>query len=364
MKTLTTTTIDSIKRTLLASATVALLATSALAFAPQANAGVFISVNFAPPVLPVYEQPAIPADGYLWTPGYWAYDNQDGYYWVAGMWVQAPYAGALWTPGYWGWSNGAYVFNEGYWSDHIGYYGGINYGYGYCGVGYQGGYWNRGGFVYNVAVNRIENVRITHIYNRTVINNITINRYSFNGPGGVTRRATAEELAVTRERHVEAVDAQIRQRSIAIHNEALRASANRDTRSIETTARAVEVERDVEREKATQQAEQRSEARSVSDRRTEQQSAARVAIAQRSQYVGSTYNGRAMPEAASTASRQPERQSMSYATTARMAPKVTEERRQADFTRTEVAPRNIAVRTAPARAVAAPRVEQRASRKV
>ena len=52
-----------------------------------AQVGIGISVNFGPPALPVYEQPICPADGYLWTPGYWAYDDVDGYYWVPGTWV-------------------------------------------------------------------------------------------------------------------------------------------------------------------------------------------------------------------------------------------------------------------------------------
>lgn len=52
--------------------------------ATQAHAGVFVSVNFAPPVLPVYVQPPLPAAGYIWTPGYWAY-GAAGYYWVPGL---------------------------------------------------------------------------------------------------------------------------------------------------------------------------------------------------------------------------------------------------------------------------------------
>ena len=52
-------------------------------------AGVFISVGFAPPVLPVYEQPPCPEPGLMWTPGYWAYGD-DGYYWVPGAWVPPP----------------------------------------------------------------------------------------------------------------------------------------------------------------------------------------------------------------------------------------------------------------------------------
>ena len=30
----------------------------------------------------------LPGPGYIWTPGYWAYDPADGYYWVPGTWVR------------------------------------------------------------------------------------------------------------------------------------------------------------------------------------------------------------------------------------------------------------------------------------
>ena len=56
----------------------------------------------------------MPAAGYLWTPGYWAWNNSD-YYWTPGTWVEPPHPGLLWTPGYWGWSDGAYAFHNGYW---------------------------------------------------------------------------------------------------------------------------------------------------------------------------------------------------------------------------------------------------------
>jgi len=103
-------------------------------------AGVFISVGFAPPVLPVYVQPVCPQPGLMWTPGYWAY-GEDGYFWVPGAWVPVPYEGALWTPGYWGWSGGMFIFHDGYWGRHVGYYGGVNYGFGYGGIGFFGGEW-------------------------------------------------------------------------------------------------------------------------------------------------------------------------------------------------------------------------------
>jgi hypothetical protein len=48
-----------------------------------------------------------------------------------------------------------YVFNAGYWAPRVGFYGGINYGFGYAGVGYQGGYWNNGAFFYNSAANNV-----------------------------------------------------------------------------------------------------------------------------------------------------------------------------------------------------------------
>jgi hypothetical protein len=234
---------SSLKRTWLARAAVALMATSAFTIAPHAEARVFISVNIAPPLLPVYEQPPLPGPGYLWTPGYWAYAD-GGYYWVPGTWVRAPYRGALWTPGYWGWGgNGAYVFHGGYWGLHVGYYGGINYGYGYTGSGYYGGYWNRGGFYYNRAANRFGGVRITNIYNRTVINNTVVNRYSFNGPGGINRQPTRQELAFAHERHMGPVSAQVQQRVLASRTESLRASVNHGNPPIAATPRAGEFTR-------------------------------------------------------------------------------------------------------------------------
>jgi len=133
----------------------AVIAGALLLWAPTAaNARVFVSVGIAPPLIPVYAQPIAPGYGYIWTPGYWAYGD-DGYDWVDGAWVYPPYVGALWTPGYWGWGGGGYLWNAGYWGRHIGYYGGINYGFGYFGVGFWGGYWNGGHFFYNGAYNHL-----------------------------------------------------------------------------------------------------------------------------------------------------------------------------------------------------------------
>ncbi|MBB5340510.1 YXWGXW repeat-containing protein [Tunturiibacter gelidoferens] len=178
---------------------------AALALLPAASfAGVFISVGFAPPVLPVYTQPICPGDGYLWNPGYWAYGDE-GYYWVPGVWVRPPQVGLLWTPGYWGWGGGAYLFHAGYWGPHVGFYGGVNYGFGYGGVGFGGGRWVGNSFAYNTAVVNVNRTVIHNTYiDNTVINHTTINnRTSFNGgTGGLQARPSAQEASFARENHI------------------------------------------------------------------------------------------------------------------------------------------------------------------
>jgi len=213
-----------------------LFALAMLAIPPASSAGVFVSVTFAPPALPVYVQPACPGDGYIWTPGYWAY-GPDGYYWVPGTWVMAPEPGLLWTPGYWGWGGSAYMWHAGYWGPTVGFYGGIDYGFGYTGVGYAGGYWRDRHFYYNRSVN---NVRITnvHIYNRTVVNERVVNRVSYNGGrGGIDMRPTHEQEMAEHQHHFEATSAQERQRNMASSNRALWASQNHGRPSIAATAR-------------------------------------------------------------------------------------------------------------------------------
>jgi hypothetical protein len=203
------------------------------------NAGVFvgISVNLAPPALPVYVQPPCPAVGYMWTPGYWAWDDGD-YYWVPGTWVLPPTVGLLWTPGYWGWSAGAYVWHAGYWGPHVGFYGGVNYGFGYTGVGYAGGYWNHGAFYYNRAVNNVTVVNVTHVYNRTVVNNVTVNRVSYNGgQGGIAARPTAGELAAEHEHHDAITPMQRQHEQLASHDMALHARENHGRPAIAATPR-------------------------------------------------------------------------------------------------------------------------------
>ena len=210
---------------------------AALPMASFAFVTVGVSINIAPPPLPVYEQPPLPAPGYLWTPGYWAWGDGD-YYWVPGTWVMAPTPGYLWTPGYWGFVNGLYVWNAGYWGPHVGFYGGVNYGFGYTGVGFAGGYWRGGAFYYNRAAANFGGVHVTNVYNKTIVNNVTINRVSYNGGnGGLSARPSPRELQAAHDRHVEFTPAQRNHERMAFGDHDLRASVNGGRPRIAATER-------------------------------------------------------------------------------------------------------------------------------
>ena len=116
--------------------------------------------------------------------GVWA---GEGYYWVPGVWVRPPAVGLLWTPGYWGWGGSAFLFHEGYWGPHVGFYGGINYGFGYGGVGFFCGRWEGGAFAYNTAVVRV---------NTTIIHNTYVRQRARQ-----TKRGRAYQLQRRRWRH-------------------------------------------------------------------------------------------------------------------------------------------------------------------
>jgi hypothetical protein len=185
-----------------------------------------IQADQPPPPLPDYDQPPAPEDDYLWTPGYWGYANS-GYYWVPGVWCPPPYYGALWTPPYWGYYGGHYGFHHGYWGPHIGFYGGIDYGFGYIGIGFFGGYWQGHNFYYNRAVTNV-NVNIVHnVYNREVVyNNVHYgkgiqNRVSYNGGrGGLNVAPRPQEIAALHETHTPALHEQVQVRTLAASNRA------------------------------------------------------------------------------------------------------------------------------------------------
>ena len=214
-----------------------LVGVTVVAVALSSWGAVFLSVGFAPPPLPVYAQPICPGPGYLWTPGYWGY-GPGGYYWIPGTWVIPPAVGLLWTPGYWGFSAGLYLWNPGYWGPTVGFYGGINYGWGYPGFGYYGGYWRGHNFYYNRAVNHINIANVHHVYVRNVANNVNARRVSYNGgAGGVRARPTSAQMAFARQHHEAATSAQIQHQQAARNQRSQFASMNHGRPAVTATAR-------------------------------------------------------------------------------------------------------------------------------
>ena len=218
-----------------------LIALLALVYPAASFAGLFgigVTVGFAPPALPIYVQPPCPAAGYIWTPGYWAYSGDAGdYYWVPGTWVRAPAFGLLWTPGYWRLVDAGYAWNEGYWGPQVGFYGGIDYGFGYFGSGFVGGYWRDRDFYYNRSVTNISAVNVSHVYNRSVNDNhFSDPRPSFNGRNGVEARPTPGELLAARQPRRAMTAPQRFQATAALALPSSRASVNHGHPEIAATA--------------------------------------------------------------------------------------------------------------------------------
>ena len=151
-----------------------------------------LSSASTPPPLPAEEQPALPEDGYLWTPGYW-YWRDRGYFWIPGAWVRPPRAGVLWTPAYWGPVGTVFVFHPGYWGATVGFYGGVNYGHGYSGNGYSGGHWIEHSFAYNSAVNHLNPAVAHHTYAESAP--AQGSRAAVSDPGGLRTGAAARTVA-------------------------------------------------------------------------------------------------------------------------------------------------------------------------
>lgn len=216
-----------------------LLALMILALAAPSSAQVRVLVSFGPPALPVYEQPFCPGDDYIWIPGYWAWDGDyDDYYWVPGTWVLAPEPGLYWTPGYWAWGGDGFVFYDGYWGPEVGFYGGIVYGFGYFGRGYEGGRWDHDHFFYNRSVNNVDVTVVHNVYIRQVTN-VTVNQISYNGgDGGINARPTPQEETAMHERHIAPVPVQVQHMQAARANPELRASTNRGKPPVAATPRA------------------------------------------------------------------------------------------------------------------------------
>ena len=80
--------------------------------------GIVIGRNPPPPIR--YERrPPIPAPGYVWVDGFWAWRG-GRYVWVPGHWDRPPYAGAYWSHPHYDRYEDGWHYHEGHWDreDH------------------------------------------------------------------------------------------------------------------------------------------------------------------------------------------------------------------------------------------------------
>jgi WXXGXW repeat (2 copies) len=214
-----------------------LAASPVITASSPARVNVAVSIRIGPPVLPVYAQPICPEPGYIWAPGYWAYGD-GGYFWVPGMWVLPPRVGLLWTPGYWAFDDGFYIWHAGYWGATVGFYGGIDYGFGYPGTGFYGGYWRGGEYFYNTRVTNVNTTIIRNVYNTPFANEHAVSRVSFNGgPHGIHAQPTPAELSAARASHVAMTRTQLQHQKSASINRTMLASVNHGRPDVAATAR-------------------------------------------------------------------------------------------------------------------------------
>ena len=213
-----------------------------LSVSAASSGQVFLSVTIGPHPLPVYQQPLCPGEDYIWVPGYWAW-SPAGYYWVPATWALPPDPDLLWTPGYWDFESAAYYWHPGYWGPVVGYYGGIDYGFGYPGTGYYGGYWKDRHFFYNRAVNNVDFARIHNVYRAAVVGPPhAVSRVSYHGgPGGTRARPTAEQEAAARGRHVAPTSVQVQHEHAASSDRSLLAARNHGRPPIAATAKPAEI---------------------------------------------------------------------------------------------------------------------------
>ncbi|MGC1386835.1 MAG: hypothetical protein WA807_02385 [Steroidobacteraceae bacterium] len=165
---------------------------------PNSSSSDTMSSAITPPPLPEEEQPSLPQDGYLWTPGYW-YWRYRGYFWIPGAWVRPPRAGVLWTPAYWSFAGTVFVFHPGYWGSTVGFYGAVNYGYGYFGNGYSGGHWIGNSFTYNSAVNHLNPAVAHYTYAQSVPHQGSRGTFSYTGGprGGAAAPTVSQHQSLT-----------------------------------------------------------------------------------------------------------------------------------------------------------------------
>jgi hypothetical protein len=105
---------------------------------------------------------------------------------------------------------------------HIGFYDGVNCGYRYVRVGFSGGRSAGNSFAYKTNVGNVNTTVIHNSYNATVINNVTVNKVSYNGgPRSQVATPTVYERAASRRQHVPPTAIQREHAQEAARNRAL-----------------------------------------------------------------------------------------------------------------------------------------------
>ncbi len=174
------------------------------------------SISFAPPELPVYEQPVLPGDGYILDARLLGLCRRRRLLLGAGRLGHGSRTWSAMDAGLLGMGRqricllqrllgpaGRFLWWRQLW---IWIYG----------DGYQGGRWQNGQFFYNRSVSNVNVTNIHNVYNTTVINSTTINRVSYNGgSGGISARPTAQEETVAHEEHIPPVAAQTQREQAA-----------------------------------------------------------------------------------------------------------------------------------------------------
>jgi hypothetical protein len=129
------------------------------------------------------------------------------------------------------------MWHVGYWGPEVGFYGGIDYGFGYGGSGYDGGRWNGGVFAYNSSVNHID-VNVIHNTYAQPVANFHPGRVAYNGgTGGIQRQPTAREQAAAGERRAGPTADQTQHDQAARSNPAQHFSSNHGKPAVAATAK-------------------------------------------------------------------------------------------------------------------------------
>ena len=82
--------------------------------ASQADSRVSIGIAIGPPPPLVVAPPPAPAPGYVWAPGYWAWNGYQ-HVWIGGYWL-SPRPGYYWVPDRWEHRGPQWHHVHGHWS--------------------------------------------------------------------------------------------------------------------------------------------------------------------------------------------------------------------------------------------------------